>query len=90
MDWTAPQILVIASEPTVRFTIEELLRAYGYDVTTAPSRAAASHIDTEGRFAAMVVDPTFVSMPLADQAPLARVKPDHELEYSTVGECLPV
>jgi len=45
MDWTAPRILVIAPEPALRFTIEEVLRAYGYAVTTAPSSAAAVRRD---------------------------------------------
>jgi DNA-binding NtrC family response regulator len=47
MDWTAPRILVIAPAPALRFTIEEVLRAYGYDVITAPSSAAALHLDAE-------------------------------------------
>ncbi len=41
MDWTAPRILVIAPAPTLRFTIEELLRTAGYDVTTTPAARQA-------------------------------------------------
>jgi CheY-like chemotaxis protein len=75
MNWTAPRILVIASEPAVRFTIEELLRAYGYDVTTAPSSAAALRLDSEGQFAATLVDTTLLAKPALDRPPLVRLNP---------------
>ena len=34
MDRTSPHVLIVAAQPVVRFSLEELLRAYGYDVTS--------------------------------------------------------
>jgi DNA-binding response OmpR family regulator len=90
MDWTAPRILVIAAEPALRFTIEELLRAYGYDVTTAPSSAAALHLDAEGRCAAMHVDSTLLALPALDRLPPALVKPHDGLERWPFEEYIPL
>jgi len=89
MDWTAPRVLVIALEPALRFTIEEILRAYGYDVTTAPSGAAALHLDAEGSFAAMLVDATLLAMPVLDRSPPIRLNPHHDLERWPVEESIP-
>jgi DNA-binding response OmpR family regulator len=71
MDWTAPRILIIASEPALHFTIEEILRAYGYDVATAPSSASASRLAAEGQFAAILLDPALVAIPPLDRSPAA-------------------
>ncbi len=90
MNWTAPRILVIASEPAVRFTIEELLRAYGYDVTTAPSSVAALRLDAEGQFAATLLDSTLLALPALDRPPLVRLNPHGEVERWPMEECLPV
>ncbi len=90
MDWTAPRILVIAFEPSLRFTIEELLRAYGYDVTTAPSSVAALHLDAERRFAAMLLDSTLLALPALDRSPPILVKPHDELERWPVEEQIPL
>jgi DNA-binding response OmpR family regulator len=90
MDWTAPRILVIAPAPALRFTIEEVLRAYGYDVITAPSSAAALHLDAEGRYAAMLVDSTLLAMPALDRSSPDVLKPDDELERWPAEEWIPV
>jgi CheY-like chemotaxis protein len=90
MDWTAPRILVIAPAPALRFTIEEVLRAYGDDVTTAPSSAAAVRRDAEGRCAALLVDAALLAMPALDRLPPILVKPDDELERWPVDEWIPL
>ena len=89
MDWTAPRILVIAAAPALRFTIEELLRAYGYDVITVPSSAAALHLDAEDRFAAILVDATLLAMPVLDWPPPVRLNPHQDLERWSMEECIP-
>jgi CheY-like chemotaxis protein len=90
MDWTAPRILVIAAEPALRFTIEELLRAYGYDVTTAPSSVAALHFDPDGRCAAMHVDSTLLVLPALDRSSPVLVKPHDQLERWPMKEQIPL
>jgi CheY-like chemotaxis protein len=90
MDWTAPRILVIASKPAVRFTIEELLRAYGYDVTTAPSSAAALRLDAEGQFSAILLDSTLLVMPSLDRSSPVRVNSHEEAERWPVEERISV
>jgi DNA-binding response OmpR family regulator len=90
MDWTAPRILVIAAEPALRFTIEELLRAYGYDVTTAPSSVAALHLDPDDRCAAMHVDSTLLVLPALDRSSPVLVKPHDQLERCPRKEQIPL
>jgi CheY-like chemotaxis protein len=90
MDWTAPRILVIAPAPALRFTIEEVLRAYGYDVTTAPSSAAALHLDAEGRCAALLVGSTLLALPAPDRWSPDLLKPDDELERWPLEEWIPL
>jgi CheY-like chemotaxis protein len=90
MDRTAPRILVIAAAPALRFTIEEVLRASGYDVTTAPSSAAAVRRDAEGRCAALLVDAAHLTKPALDRLPPIFVKPDDELERWPVEEWIPL
>jgi CheY-like chemotaxis protein len=90
MDWTAPRILVIAPAPALRFTIEEVLRAYGYDITTAPSNMAALDLDAEGRFAALLVDSTLLALPALNRSPPSLVKPHDELERWPVEEHIPL
>jgi DNA-binding response OmpR family regulator len=80
MDWTAPRILIIASEPAVYFTIEELLRSYGYDVATAPNSVSASRLAAEGQFAAILLAPALAAIPGLDRSPPARVNPHGAVE----------
>jgi CheY-like chemotaxis protein len=40
MEDTSAHVLIIAAQPTVRFALEELLRAYGYAVTSVSGAAA--------------------------------------------------
>ena len=37
-----PRMLIVAADPTLRFTLEEILQYYGYDAATAASRAEAA------------------------------------------------
>jgi DNA-binding response OmpR family regulator len=89
MDWTAPRILVIAPQPALRFTIEEVLRASGYDVTTAPSSVATLYLDAKDRYAAMLVDSTLLAMPALDRLSPILGKPHDELERWPVEEGIP-
>jgi len=90
MDWTAPRILVIAAEPALRFTIEEVLRAYGYDVTTAPSSAAALQLDAEGRCVAMHADSTLLAMPALDRLSPILGEPHDDLKRWQLEEWIPL
>jgi CheY-like chemotaxis protein len=36
----SPHIFIVAAAPALRFTLEELLRAYGYDVSSVASATA--------------------------------------------------
>jgi DNA-binding response OmpR family regulator len=89
MNWTAPRILVIAHEPALCFTIEELLRAYGYDVTIAPSSAAALHLDAEARFAAILLHSTVLAMPTLDQSPPVQLNAHDERERWPMLDLIP-
>ncbi len=90
MDWTVPRILVIAPAPALRFTIEEVLRTAGYDVTTTPSCAAALHLDAECRCVAMHGDATLLAMPALDWSRPILLKPHDELERWPVEEWIPL
>jgi CheY-like chemotaxis protein len=90
MDWTAPRILVIAPAPALCFTIEEVLRAYGYDVTAAASSAAALQLDAEGPFAALLLDPALLAASARGQRPPVRLEADVVQERWPVEEELPV
>jgi CheY-like chemotaxis protein len=46
----SPQMLIVAADPTLRFTLEELLGYYGYTVTTAASEAVAQVLIAERTF----------------------------------------
>ena len=54
MDRTSPHVLIVAAQPTVRFGLEELLRAYGYDVMSV-SGAAEMQPVAPGSYAAVLV-----------------------------------
>ena len=46
----SPQMLIVAADPTLRFTLEELLSYYGYAVTIAASEAVAEVLIAERSF----------------------------------------
>jgi len=54
MDEFSPHVLIVAEKPGVRFALEELLRAYGYTVTSV-SRAAAGTTPPPDVWAAVLV-----------------------------------
>ena len=46
----SPRMLIVAADPALRFTLEELLSYYGYAVTTAASEAVAEVLIAERSF----------------------------------------
>jgi hypothetical protein len=45
-----PQLLLVSADPILRFTLEEVLTHYGYEVTIEPSIATAQALAKDCRF----------------------------------------
>ena len=76
MSHAHPQLLLVAASPTLRFTLEEVLTYYGYDVTSMPSAPSAETLADEGCFE-LLVTVQIVSNTLNGETPL---KPEHPID----------
>ncbi len=76
MDRTSPHVLIVAAQPTVRFALEELLRAYGYDVTSVSGAAHVQPVAPEASEAVLVASP----VPQTDRYGHAPSEPGNILE----------
>ena len=75
MTRASPQMLIVAADPTLRFTLEELLSYYGYAVTTAASEAVAEVLIAERSFdllllARSLVEPAELNRPETSETAL--------------------
>ena len=55
MDPVSPHIIVVAAQPALRFTLEELLSAYGYTVTSVRSSEDVDDLTDQGQYAALLI-----------------------------------
>jgi len=55
MDPVSPHIIVVAAQSALRFTLEELLSAYGYTVTSVRSSEEVEDLVDQGQFAALLI-----------------------------------
>jgi len=85
MDSSSPHILVVAASPALRFTLEELLRHYGYTVTTATTAEAADLL-AHGPFDVVVLDEVPPAITETDGTPLVRAQLQTVLRHALEAE----
>jgi DNA-binding NtrC family response regulator len=90
MDWTNPRILIVAASPTLRFTLEELLRYYGYDVVSAASAEAALGLLAHSRFDMVLFEDAVSAIKPADGPLPTQAKPHDQLEQAVGAEWIPL
>ena len=85
MSWVRPRILVVAVSPALCCVLEELLCAYGFDVTATTNSEAARRLSTDGSFAALLNcwQPAIDAL---DHAPDRQREPQGETETWPVVE----
>ncbi|HEX5690243.1 MAG TPA: hypothetical protein VFX76_09585 [Roseiflexaceae bacterium] len=71
-----PQLLLVAADPTLRFTLEEVLTYYGYHVTSAASAPAAQALTAAGCYELLITVQILPTAAIGD----ARTRPDHAID----------
>jgi len=85
MDSFSPHILVVAASPALRFTLEELLRHYGYTVTTA-ARGEAPDLLAHGPFDVVLLADALPAITETNGAPLVQAQSQPLLERALAAE----
>jgi len=85
MDSFSPHILVVAASPALRCTLEELLRHYGYTVTTA-AKGEAADLLAHGPFDVVLLDDALPAIAEAAGTPLVQAQPQTVLRHALEAE----
>jgi CheY-like chemotaxis protein len=85
MDSFSPHILVVTASPTLRFTLGELLRHYGYTVTTA-ARSEVADLLAHGPFDVVLLADALPTITETADTPLVQAQPQPLLERALAAE----